>query len=75
MKRHLQRTSCGQEGAERVKVPCPKCDKTFTERGRMLIHMKNIHDGIRDEVCDLCNYATYSKFNLRLHIAKVHLNL
>ena len=73
MKRHLQRTSCGQEGAERVKVPCPKCDKTFTERGRMLIHMKNIHDGIRDEVCDLCNYATYSKFNLRLHIAKVHL--
>ena len=73
MKRHLERTLCGQEGVERVKVPCPQCDKTFSERGRMLIHMKRIHTGTRDEVCDQCNYATYSKFNLKLHIAKVHL--
>ena len=73
MKRHLERTLCGQEGVERVKVPCPQCDKTFSERGRMLIHVKRIHTGTRDEVCDQCNYATYSKFNLKLHIAKVHL--
>ena len=42
-----------------------------TENG-LKKHKKTIHFRARDMQCELCNYATYSKFNLRLHITKVH---
>ena len=72
LKRHLDRTLCGQEGVERTMVPCPQCPKTFTNAGRMRVHIKQIHSGIRDAKCELCSYATYSNYNLKLHVTKVH---
>ena len=75
LKHHLQRNSCGAMGqVDRVKVPCElKCGKTFFSNNKMLNHVKYIHYNIKDKVCSQCPYATYSNFNLKLHITKMHL--
>ena len=73
IKKHLQRTICGNNGVERVKVPCEQCDKLFSNRGKMREHLRKIHSGVRNETCSQCAYTTYSKYNMKLHIAKVHL--
>ena len=36
-------------------------------------HVKAIHVRLKDKKCPQCSYATYSGYNLRLHITKTHL--
>ena len=74
LKGHLQRTGCGQTNAQpKPKIPCPQCDKTFSSKQDMNVHIKRIHLGVKDKMCSQCSYATYSNHNLKLHITKVHL--
>ena len=75
LKGHLERTPCGGQGyLERKKVPCIKCDKKFSSNIKMRYHIKIIHGNVKDKRCSLCSYATYSKYNLKLHVSKMHLN-
>ena len=39
----------------------------------MKAHIKKIHDRVKDKLCPHCSYATYSGYNLKLHISKMHL--
>ena len=75
LKKHLERNTCGAMGQdERVKVPCKlKCGKTFCDNDKMMNHVRNIHGNTKNKVCSQCSYATYSNFNLKLHISKMHL--
>ena len=74
LKGHLLRTGCGQTNAQpKPKIPCPQCDKTFSSKQDMNVHIKRIHLGVKDKMCSQCSYATYSNHNLKLHITKVHL--
>jgi uncharacterized C2H2 Zn-finger protein len=74
LKEHLKRTGCGnKEPLQRERVPCPRCQKTFTHKPDLAIHIKQIHEGVKDKLCPHCSYSTYSSYNLRLHVSKVHL--
>ena len=73
LKKHLQRTGCGQENFTKKKTPCPHCPKTFALGTEMTAHIKKIHDRVKDKLCPHCSYATYSGYNLKLHISKMHL--
>ena len=74
LKGHLLRTGCGQTNVQpKPKIPCPQCDKTFSSKQDMNVHIKRIHLGVKDKMCSQCSYATYSNHNLKLHITKVHL--
>ena len=73
IKRHIERTNCGQEGVQKKLAKCDQCDKTFSCGSKMREHKKAIHSGIRDQLCGQCSYSTYSRYNLKLHIAKVHM--
>ena len=74
LKGHLERTPCGGQGyLERKKVPCIQCDKTFSNTSKMREHIKIIHGNVKDKICSLCSYATYSNYNLKLHVSKMHL--
>ena len=35
-------------------------------------HVKSVHDKVKDKQCPECAYNTYSSYNLRLHVTKVH---
>ena len=72
LKKHLSRTNCGGP-PERKKVPCVHCAKEFSSSDKMREHVKRIHEGVKDKLCNQCSYATYSNFNLKLHITKMHL--
>jgi len=74
LKGHMARTGCGGNGERRnLNIKCSECDKTFVSRQKMVEHVKRIHRGVKDKVCSHCSYATYTNFNLRLHVSKVHL--
>jgi len=68
VKRHLK--TCGT--IPKKKLPCISCDKTFSSKEALKYHVKRIHENIRDKACEHCPYITYSNFNLRLHVTKMH---
>jgi len=73
IKRHLKINKCDRP-EERVfaHIKCDRCDKTFSSKEHMKRHIKRIHDKILDIHCLQCNYKTYSNFNLRIHVTRVH---
>ena len=73
LKKHLERTGCGQENFVKEKIPCPHCAKTFSLDTHLKMHIKNIHNSVKDKMCPHCSYSTYSNYNLRLHVSKMHL--
>ena len=42
--------------------------------GDLKMHIKAVHNKIKDEKCQLCDYSTPSKSDLQKHIRQVHLN-
>ena len=72
LKKHLIRTGCGGQKIAK-NVPCNQCPKTFSSKIEMRTHVKRIHENVKDKVCPHCSYATYSGFNLKLHVSKMHL--
>jgi len=74
LKDHLKRGICGNtEGQLIVKsVPCSQCDKSFSTKDKRREHIKRIHIGEKGKKCGSCSYASYSNFNLKLHVSKMH---
>lgn len=75
LQEHLQRTQCDIPENERTlkKYRCDTCSKNFSSKGSYDRHMKNVHsEGSKIHKCDLCNYATYTKFNLFIHVRRMH---
>ena len=58
---HLKISKCGQE-TESVRHPCSQYDQTFNLQ-------------IRGRQCAYCDYKTHTKFNLDLHVNKMHLGI
>ena len=46
-------------------VQCPQCEKTFHSSNYLKIHIKRIHDLVRDHMCDVCckTFATPQDLN------------
>ena len=72
LKGHLQRTGCGGELTKAEKVQCSQCIKTFSLKISLSRHIREIHTKIQDEKCKKCSYSTFSVYNLRRHVLKVH---
>lgn len=47
------------------RIPCPRCDKTFSQQGSLNRHLKNIHDA-RKIPCEFCNMAFGQMFDLKV---------
>ena len=71
--RHIQVMNCGQ--AKRMRSKCDQCDKTFALKQTLRKHIKIVHLQIRNKTCLYCDYKTYTKFNLDLHMNKMHLGI
>ena len=71
LQRHLKVTLCGKDKDESRKLQCQKCSSQFKLK-HLKNHMKIIHEEIKDNMCPHCSYATYSSYNLRLHVKRVH---
>jgi len=67
--RHMKR-NCS--GIPKQPVPCELCDKVLVDAQHLKKHVDIVHKKIKNTLCDLCDYKTYSLFNLRLHMSNVH---
>ena len=74
LSKHLERTKCGEGKSinERRSEACEECGNLFTTKDSLNKHIKGVHMKIKDRHCDQCEYSTYSGFNLKLHISKMH---
>ena len=72
IKEHLRNTMCGKDKDDREKTTCEHCGIIVSNRNK-LKHIKHVHDKVKDKQCTHCHYTTYSNFNLKLHVSKVHL--
>ena len=74
LKKHLERTKCGQgiNVEERKDIECEQCGKKFTTTDSLKKHTKAIHMNVKNMQCNYCDYKTYSGYNLKLHITKMH---
>ena len=67
---HISRGQCGNQ--KKARLPCDVCGKDFSSKDGLRRHKSDIHSGGKKHGCDLCVYRTYSSFNLKLHISKMH---
>ena len=72
IKYHHKVSMCGRDVDDREKFPCPHCGKVMVGMQRVRKHVEQVHEQRKNKKCDQCPYATYSGFNLRLHVTKVH---
>ena len=64
-------------GVKRIKPSfrCEKCDKDFSNIGKLKIHTDAIHLGIKKNKCQQCGRAFAQLRNLKSHIDTVHLKI
>ena len=72
LRSHLRNTGCGGEVTVK-EWKCTHCKMDFKVKSELDRHVNRIHKKIKDKKCQDCSYATYSVYNLRLHITKMHL--
>ena len=71
LKKHLTRTGCGGQKIAK-NTPCSQCSKTFSSILEVRTHIKRIHGNVKNRLCPHCSYKSYSGFNLKLHVSKMH---
>ena len=48
------------------------CQKSFSLKTNLVVHIKMVHDNIRDKICDACGKGFSSTNNLKKHVRTVH---
>ena len=59
------------DGSKNIK--CPKCLNTFALSHSLKVHLKRAHEKLKDMVCLLCDFSTYTRGELNMHVRKKHL--
>ena len=67
-----QKKRNAKKRASGVKHQCPKCDSKFSQKGHLNVHIKMIHDKIKDFECPNCDSKFSTKGSLTRHIKQVH---
>ena len=47
---------------------CKMCDKGFSEKGKLVVHIRALHTGERPYKCDRCDYETMNSSNFTKHM-------
>ena len=68
MKIHMRQ----QHNVYNHNLDCDKCDKTFEKYITLYMHKKRTHEITFS--CELCDYKTPGKLNLKNHLKSKHLN-
>ncbi|XP_065320612.1 uncharacterized protein DDB_G0283357-like isoform X2 [Gordionus sp. m RMFG-2023] len=55
-------------------IRCSKCSKTFTLKGNYNVHMRIVHEKLREFECPFCGKRFGLKANMYMHVANVHKN-
>ena len=71
--KYIERNLCHIEN--KFKFECDTCEKTFTMKESLKKHINVVHLQIKNKCCVYCDYKTHTKFNLDLHINKMHLGV
>ena len=73
LKAHLRRTQCGTGKKIEANIKCTEgCYKKFTTQYGVKNHIKFVHLKFKNIQCLSCDYKTYSRFNLKVHVTKMH---
>ena len=51
---------------------CQMCNTTFTKKGSLISHIREVHEKIRRFACHMCLYTTNRKYALSEHIKRKH---
>ncbi|XP_046995627.1 protein bric-a-brac 1-like isoform X2 [Schistocerca americana] len=51
---------------------CPWCDRTFTSKGNMKVHIRDLHKQQERLRCELCGAGSRNKGSLRIHMYRYH---
>lgn len=56
---------------EKKRHACKKCNRSFDRPHKLVLHIKDAHEGIRFNKCDQCNKSYVSAYELKVH-ARTH---
>ncbi|KAK9885871.1 hypothetical protein WA026_013746 [Henosepilachna vigintioctopunctata] len=48
-------------------VPCSQCDKVFSCKRSLTVHVESFHNGVR-HICEICGKSLSTQYSLRLHM-------
>ena len=51
---------------------CEKCEKTYSSKQKLNVHIKTVHDKVKSHKCNLCLKTFGQKGDLQKHIKTVH---
>ena len=54
---------------------CTECEKKIAEKRNLTVHIKRVHNNIKDYECTECDTKLAWKQNLTRHIKRVHNNI
>lgn len=72
MLEHQKCVHNGDAAKAASKFPCPNCDKKFTRRYNLDVHVKTVHEQKKLYVCKLCKQSLGSNRALKQHIEAKH---
>ena len=57
------------------KNPCQICKKSFTTKRTLKLHVKTVHDELKEYQCNICGKTFGNKSKLQFHIKRVHYSI
>lgn len=52
---------------EKKRHTCEQCNRSFDRPFKLKLHVKDVHEGIRDHACDLCDKRYARIYDLQVH--------
>ena len=58
-----------------IKYPCKQCNTELTTRSSLNLHVRSVHERIRNHECTLCGSKFRSESDLKVHDDSIHRNI
>lgn len=58
---------------EAKRFACPECQKHFSDKNKVRMHVQRVHQQIKNHNCDECNYKAHSKWDILRHMKAHHM--
>lgn len=52
---------------------CPHCQKYFSDKKKVKLHVQRVHKQIKNHNCDVCDYRAHTKWDILRHIKTNHM--